>query len=132
MSPENVELVRQGVAAFNRRDMKALEALSAADAELVPLRAALEGTAYRGPGAWAQAFRDFDESWTDLRFTVEEIRPVGDRVVAIARLGGRGRASGVDIDARLALLFGFRAGKIVRMQTYTDVAEALKAAGLQE
>jgi hypothetical protein len=46
---QNVEISRQGVEAFNRRDVEALEALSAADAKLVPLRAALEGTAYRGP-----------------------------------------------------------------------------------
>src|SRR4030081_2657459 len=112
MSQENVEIVRQQVEAFNRRDFEACQALSTPDVELVTLRAALEGAAYCGPDAFARALTDFDESWEDLRYEVQEIRPAGDHVVAIGHLLGRGRESGVTVEAPLAALFGLRAGKI--------------------
>ena len=103
MSQENIEIVRQQVEAFNRRDFEACRALSTPDVELVTLRAALEGAAYCGPDAFARASGDFDESWEDLRYEVQEIRPAGDRVVAIGHLRGRGRASGVTVDAPASL-----------------------------
>jgi ketosteroid isomerase-like protein len=128
MSQESVDVVRRAVEAFNRHDAQACQALCSPDVELLMLRSALEGTAYRGPDAFAQAFRAFDESWEDLHYEVEEIRPVGDRVVAIARLQGRGRASGVNVDAPVAMLIGLRAGKIATMRAYTDVTKAIEAA----
>ena len=49
MSDENVEIMRAAIEAFNRRDGEGFGALLARDAEIVPVRAALEGTVYRGP-----------------------------------------------------------------------------------
>jgi ketosteroid isomerase-like protein len=48
MSRENVEIVRAALDAFNRRDREGFGAILAEDAEIVPVRAALEGTVYRG------------------------------------------------------------------------------------
>ncbi len=42
--------------------------------EIVPVRAALEGTVYRGPEAAEQYCAAVDESWENLRWEVEEIR----------------------------------------------------------
>jgi hypothetical protein len=53
MSQENVELARRIVEWFNARDLDALQAHSTDDLEIVPLRAAIEHTVYRGPGAGA-------------------------------------------------------------------------------
>jgi len=36
---------------FNRGDREAFQRLFAPDAEIIPLRAALEGTVYRGPSS---------------------------------------------------------------------------------
>jgi hypothetical protein len=44
-----VETMRAAMAAFNRRDGEALGAVLAEDAEIVPVRAAVDGTVYRGP-----------------------------------------------------------------------------------
>ena len=51
MSQENVELAHRIVEWFNARDVDALQAHSTDDLEIVPLRAAIEDTVYRGPGA---------------------------------------------------------------------------------
>ena len=51
MSQENVELAHRLVEWFNARDAEALQAHSTEDVEIVPLRAAIEDTVYRGAGS---------------------------------------------------------------------------------
>jgi ketosteroid isomerase-like protein len=132
MSRENIEIMRQSLDAFNRHDVKALAELCSPNAELVTLRAAMEGTSYRGPDAWLTAFRDFDESWEDLHFDVEEFREGRDSVLGLGVLRGRGRGSGVEVEMSLAYLVRFENGLIRSFRTYSDRAEALEAAELQD
>ena len=73
-----MEIVRTAMDAFNRRDAKTFAAYLAEDAEIVPMRAALEGTVYRGPDAASQYCAAVDESWDNLRWEVEEVRDGGD------------------------------------------------------
>jgi ketosteroid isomerase-like protein len=132
MSQENVEMVRRGADAFNRRDAEGFGVLLAPDAEIVPLRAALEGTVYRGPAAATEFFADSDESWENLHVEVEEIRDGGECILAFGRLWGRGRGSGVDTEMPMAWVVRFRDGQITTFRAYTDPDEAAEAAGLSE
>ncbi|MDF2752226.1 MAG: SnoaL-like domain [Gaiellaceae bacterium] len=132
MSQENVELARRMVEWFNAADADAVQAHSTDDVEIVPLRAEIEDTVYRGPRAAAAFAADSDESWEKLRFDAEALRDAGDRVVAIGRLSARARGTGAEVSARLALLFEFRGDQISKAQSYADVEGALKAAGLRE
>jgi len=50
----------------------------------------------------------------------------------LGRLEGRGKSSGVPVDAALGMVFDFRNGAISRIRGYLDHAEALRAAGLPE
>jgi ketosteroid isomerase-like protein len=52
--------------------------------------------------------------------------------VVVADLVGRGKASGVAVERTWAYVWTIRAGKALRMDGYTDRAEALEAAGLTE
>jgi ketosteroid isomerase-like protein len=45
---------------------------------------------------------------------------------------GRGRGSGVDVEARYTFLYDVHGGKITRMALYGELGEALEAAGLSE
>ena len=63
--------------------------------------------------------------------TIEEIIDAGDRVVLSAHHRGRGRGSGIKVDARLYEVYTLRRGKVIRVDEYTDRAAALEAAGLQ-
>jgi ketosteroid isomerase-like protein len=132
MSQENVELARRMIEWFNARDAEAAQAHSTDDVELVPLRAAIEDTAYRGPGAFAAFSTDSEESWEELRFAAEALRAAGERVVAIGQLSARAGVTGADVRGRIAVLFEFRGDKISKVRTYVDVEEALEAAGLRE
>jgi len=130
VSDENVEIMRAAIEAFNRRDGEGFGALLARDAEIVPVRAALEGTVYRGPDAAAQYCAAVEASWDNLRWEVEEIKDGRDWVLALGRIRGRGRGSGALFDARGAWLARLRDGSVASFRTYPDRAEALKAVGL--
>ncbi len=132
MSEENVQIARLMGEYFNSGDREAFGELFAPDAEIIPLRAALEGTVYGGPSSAADFWADTDESWETLAFDPDEIRDLGDRVLLIGRLRGKGRQTGVEVDSRIGAIVSFADGKVTRFQTYATVAEALEAAGLRE
>ena len=132
MSQENVETMREIVEAFNERDGRRFDAFLTEDAEIVPVRAALEGTVYSGPNAATQYCTAVDQSWDDLRWEVEEIRDGGEWVLALGRIRGKGHDTGAAIDSRAGWMAHFRSGDIAKFQTYADRAEALEAAGLSE
>ena len=132
MSEENVDLARRLIEWFNAGDAEAVEAHTTDDVEITPLRAEIEDTVYRGPGAAARFAADSEQSWEEIRFDAEALRDAGARVVAIGRLSARGRGTGAEVSARLAMLFEFRGGQLSKARSYSDVEEALKVAGLSE
>jgi ketosteroid isomerase-like protein len=132
MSQENVETMRQAMEAFNEGDGMAFDRLLADDAVIVPVRAALEGTIYRGRNAGTQYRTAVNRSWDSLRWELEELRDGDDWVLALGHIRGQGRASGVAIDAKAGWLAQFREGLITEFQTFGNRDEALEAAGLRE
>jgi ketosteroid isomerase-like protein len=132
MSQENVELMRAVMEAFNRGDGKAFDGLLVSDTEVIPVRAALEGTTYRGSDAGTQYCTAVAQSWENLRWEVEEIRDGGSWVLALGHIRGEGRDSGAAIDARAGWLAHFHQGLITRFQTFADREQAFEAAGLSE
>jgi ketosteroid isomerase-like protein len=74
----------------------------------------------------------WESAWEDFEVTAEEFLDGGDRVVVAARHRGRGRESGVTVDARFYEVYTLRDGKIIRADEYAERAEALEAAGLSE
>jgi ketosteroid isomerase-like protein len=67
----NLDVVQQAEDAINRRDPHALTALLAPDCEIVPIRADVDETVFRGPNAAAEWLAAQDDSWTTLRADVE-------------------------------------------------------------
>ena len=62
---------------------------------------------------------------------VEELFDAGDDVVVFLNTYSRGRATGIELQPRVAHLLRFRDEKCVECVTYLDRDEALKAAGLR-
>ena len=123
MSQENVEIVRRFLA------VDADEALSYADPGIIwnPV----EESFGQGHEAVRASLVRWKGEWDDYQLTPEEFVDMGDCVVATVRLRGRGRASGIEIDARFYDLYTLRDSKIVRMDQFTEQSEALEAAGLR-
>ena len=92
----------------------------------------LEGGGIRGRESVQRYYEMLDETWEEFRLVAEEFRDLGDRVLVLGRTEGRGRGSGVPVDAPYAAIFEFRDGKMCRSQGYLDHGEASRAAGLTD
>jgi ketosteroid isomerase-like protein len=133
MSRTNVEVAKRVIDAFNRRDVDAFMELATSDCELFPAFARIvEGGSYRGREGMETYLGDVRDTWEEVRILGDEFRDLGDRVLVLGRLEGRGRGGGVPVDAPWGMIVEFRDGNVSRIRTYLDHGEALRAAGLSE
>ena len=129
MSQENVEVVRELWDAYSHGDFDRVIALTDPYVVLVSLE---EGPLY-GPDAVRANYARWMEAWEgEPDTTVEEVIGVGDHVFVIACFQGRGRGSGVRVKQRLYEVYTLRNGRILRVDEFSDRAEALEAVGLRE
>jgi len=131
MSLENVEVVRRAVEAYVAGDVSATETLL--DPEVEWKQVEEPATAHGAEGV-LQALARWDEVWDELHTEGQEYIDAGDKVLALIRMRGRGKGSGVTVEQSSYLLFTVREGRIVRMHEFGPGgrAEALKAVGLRE
>ena len=135
MSQENVEAVRRVSDAYNRRDVGAMLDELHPEIEWYPwLQVQLGGgtTVYRGYQGVREGIRDVEEAFSEIEAEQSEVRDLGERVVAIGQLRGRGKESGALTESALAWIVEFKSGKVIRVREYLDPKEALEAAGLSE
>ena len=130
MSQENVEIVRRAFAFEVHAFGDPAEAWTYFDRDL--LWNPLEEDMSHGPDAVRAYYERWDSSWEEQEVTDEEFIDAGDRVFVSALFRGRGRGSGATVEAYFYGVYALRNGKIVRMDEYTERAEALEAAGLKE
>jgi len=130
MSQENVEIVKRLKAAFNEKDLEAFAAITTPDFEWTTSMMAVEGEVFWGREGIETYFERMREVWDEFRGIASEYRDLGERVLWIGHLEGRGRGSGVPLRASLDVLYDLRDGKISRMHSYLDHGDALRAAGL--
>ena len=127
-----MEVVQGLFRAFNSRDMAAfLDGLDP-DVQWVPILGVLEGRVYRGHGDVQRWVEDLASDWELFEVYYEELRDLGDQVLCLGHWRARGRASGVESEQPGTWLLELKNGKVVRLQTFTDRAEALEAVGLSE
>jgi ketosteroid isomerase-like protein len=134
LSQENVEIARRAFEAWNRGDVDAW--LESAHPEIEwssEIARRLEGadTVYRGPQGMRRFWEEWHSVW-DLTIEISEYRDLGDTVVALGYLRGRGRASGIDIEQPVAYVGEFEQRLVRRLRAYLDPAQALEAVGLPE
>ena len=133
MSQENVERLRQGVDAFNRRDRTAWLAECDPDLENVPPRNWPESAPIRGREAVWDFYIVGNDPWEQSPFELVEIIDAGnDKVVADMQREVQGKTSGAPVAWRYGQVSTFRDGKLARIEWFTDRVEALEAAGLSE
>jgi ketosteroid isomerase-like protein len=89
-----------------------------------------EGAVRHGADSVIEFFREWMEPWEKLEidWELEEAGP--DAALAIIEMRGQGRVSGVPAEMRVFQLWTFRDGRAVRMEMFTDMDEARRAAGL--
>ena len=101
------------------------------DVELSPgIPAPDQDATYRGHRGMEAFFRLATDVWDTVAAEPEAILEIpGDRILVLDRWHFRGRG-GIEINDELANAYTFRDGLIVRIEGYTDRAEARAAAGL--
>ena len=134
MSQENVEIVKETIAAFNGGDLDAALSRFARDSEFQELISELHG---RHPSTGTDRIRKVWGLWLDLfdelHVDVEDTFDAADAVICKSRWTGHGRIGGQPLDARQFDVYELRNGKIVRVRLgYKTKAEAFKAVGLSD
>jgi ketosteroid isomerase-like protein len=134
MSEENVGVIRRGMAVINEGRLKpVLEFIDEFVDPDMELRVGRLPDVDRGGGRervkafWAEIMGTFE--W---RFEADELIDAGDAVILVARLIARGRESGAEVTDPIAMVYGFRDGRVISTDAYKTKREALEAAGLSE
>lgn len=131
MSKRNVELVRQAFEAYERDEMDAILALCADDIlitqapEIIATGVPAEQHGHEGV---LEAFGIWPNQWDDFEIEIERIvADPGDHVVVATLQRGRGKQSGVEVEAEFFFTFAVRDGKFSEWRIFTHEDEALAA-----
>jgi ketosteroid isomerase-like protein len=132
MSQENVEIVRRGIEAWNRRDLTTISAQWRSDGEIDWSRARgpLKGV-YRGHAERETFWNGFWSTFEDVKLEPHGFTEAGSEVVVSNTAHARGR-EGVEVIARSTFVYTVENGQITRIRMFQERAEALEAAGLSE
>lgn len=130
MTGPNAEIVREGYEAWNRGDHEALFAVLDPEVEWKLPDSGMNTGTYRGHEGIRELLESYLEVFEHFRIELEESFEAGDRVVVFVRGFARGKASGIDVETRLAHLWTMRAGKAVRMEVFPEREQALGTAGI--
>ena len=133
MSQENVEIVRRGTDAYNRRDLDGVLENWAPDAVVDWSRSrGFDAGVFRGHDEirafWQRLLDAFDEVRVEL---VDPVEVEEGLVVAENVAYQRGR-DGIEVQARSAWLIAIRDGETTSFTMYQTKHDALEAAGLSE
>jgi uncharacterized protein len=132
MSQENVEVVRRVFAGWATGDFGAGLTDLDPDVVFVVRRPFPEPVETVGPSGIREYMRGFLDNWETYVVEARDLQAIGDTVVADAVQRGEGKASRIEIEQPFFMLFTFRRGKIVRIESILNRDEALEAAGLSE
>jgi ketosteroid isomerase-like protein len=132
MSRENIEIVRRIFDGWATGDFGA--GLTDLDPDVVfvvrhPFPEAVETV---GPNGIRDYMRGFLDNWETYAVEARDLQAEGDTVVADAVQHGQGKASRIEMEQPFFMLFTFRGGKIVRIESILNRDDALEAAGLRE
>jgi ketosteroid isomerase-like protein len=128
MSDENVEVMLSAYDAIARRDRETLDAILrerlAPDFEF---EAVLTGATYKGIDGFWELLDDIEDT-VGYRPEVQEAVDLGDHVLVVLRMSGRGSRSGVSVAQQGAVLVTFDGRTLVSGRSFASMAEALEAA----
>jgi ketosteroid isomerase-like protein len=85
---------------------------------------------YRGHAGLREWTAEMRDAWEWIENRPLEIVDAGDVIVFINHVQLRARGSGVEFDSRYGFVITMQKGLIVREQDFSDVAEALRTAGV--
>jgi ketosteroid isomerase-like protein len=127
VSEENVEVVRRAFDAYLAGDTDGVLALCDEDI-LITQAPEVPGVPPRqhGHAGVLEAFALWPEQWDDFQIEIERVvADPGDYVVVLTHQTGRGKESGVSVEADFYFVFKVRDGKITEWRIFVHEDEAL-------
>jgi ketosteroid isomerase-like protein len=86
---------------------------------------------YRGhAGLRRWLFEDWTSAWSEFSVEPQEYIDAGESVIAVFRLKATGRASGVAVARLDAMVLRLRDARIMRIDYYNNLEEALEVTGI--
>jgi ketosteroid isomerase-like protein len=131
VSEENVRLTRGLVDAFNSGDVDGWVRGLHPDVVWVPIPEYTETVAIRGPEPVREFVMDWVGAWDQYTVDVTRVLDQGDWVV----LGGQHEArhsTGAEMSMKMFVAAAYRDGKGAEFRWFTDEADALRAAGIED
>jgi uncharacterized protein len=132
MSEANIENVRRAIDAWNRGDLDGWLAGFAPEAELHTTGRFPDRGVYRGRAGLERYWAEIHEDTEEVILSISDLRASGDRVFQAVTGRGRGKRSKAGFEQPVWFVTTYREGLAVRIETYADSMQALKAAGLSE
>ena len=133
MSQENVELVWKLHSAFSRGDLEEFLSGWHSDAEYsAAIQQDVEGESgtFQGHDGLCRWFRELHDLYDDLDTEILEVQDLGEQLVVVFVISGRGSSSGIVNENTLAQVVTVRRGKVSKTRDYRSRADALEAVGL--
>ena len=75
---------------------------------------------------------DIQQSFERFDLWLDDLRDLGDEVLAIGGINLRARGRGLDLKEPMGWVFEVRDGRLARMRFYAQPADALESVALQE
>lgn len=122
MEQDNVKIVQEMYAAFDRRDIATLLGHLSDDVEwMTPGSNAIPYAGRKqGRDQVARFFEQLAGSMVLEPFTIRKFVAQGDMVVVIGSYRGKTMPAGRDVQSDWAMTFELKNGKVVRFQEFTD------------
>ena len=127
MSADNVQVLREGYAAFARQDVPAVMAMFDENIEWSTPESLPFGGNYSGHAGVGEFFGALASHWQELSVEPVEFIADGDTVVVLVH--NRAVGAGGPLDMTSVHLWRMREGKGVSFTEYMDTARVLKALG---
>ena len=129
MSQEHVDLVRRSLDAWHEDDLDAWLETAHPEVEWVSeisRRVEDPELVYRGRDGLRRYWENWHSVW-DVTIDVEEMRDLGETVLAIGRVRAEGEGSGIGLDGPIALVYEVEDALIRRARAYLDPQQAFDA-----
>jgi hypothetical protein len=137
VSDKDVEHVRRAFESFNatereREDEAGIRAHHARwyddDVEIVNADDWPVPGSYRGTEGYLRWYRESYGAYEDVRYAVDFLGAVGERVVALVTISGRPKGEETELQVQLGLVYGMHGGRIASVELYVGHERALNSA----
>jgi hypothetical protein len=125
MAEANLEALQRGYEALNRGDLSGVLELLDPDIEWHEPGDSPEAGTHHGRDSFERFFRSWIDSFDEFRVEPEHVVERRNELIAVVRQSGRGRASGVEIEIRLAHVWTIEDGRAVRWESVPNPDDAL-------